>query len=397
MKSFIDTDNLFPIPLSFAVLRERTKRRKEAGELWPYVSDPILAGPRSFCNARREDDRTTRWLAQELRDEATARVSVVDRPAAMVLFRMFNLPQTGETFFFCHGGGPSPFEEALATNSVGPCARAIALQSKPHVGGAYTIPSLNGHGLTKAEGVLAYFAPWFRDNGPMGWRNMFDYWARAGAGPTLAKAHAWYRQMRGVDSFIAAQFVADAKYTEPLSRAPDWFDWAAPGPGSERGLNIINGRAPEASWDERDWLRQLRRLQGALNSRLEAIGDAPLHGQDTQNICCETAKAFKFARSGAPMVDKGNFKSGHRPPLDRVPPSEVAFRARLGEVYEADRAVLLAAGLQECDIAAYTELEPDMLAIWRSYRFGDAKPTARRGPKVATATPPPFVASPIVQ
>jgi hypothetical protein len=377
MRNFADANNPLAIPVSFAVLRERARRRKEAGEPWPYIGDPMLSGPRSFCNTRREDDKTTRWLARRLREPMTAAGDPAC-PAALVLARMFNRIETCETFFGHVDALPTSFEQALAANSVGPLRIALARQPKPHVGEAYTIPSLNGCGLDKGEGLLAFYADWFRDSGPISWRRQFEYWARPGVTPTLASVHAWFMRMEGVGSFVAGQFIADLKYAPPLSRAPDWFTWAAPGPGSKRGLNVVCGRALDAPWDDREWLRELRWLQGVINPRLEAIGDAPLHLQDLQNVACEVAKAWRFTRSGEPPTSSKGSRNTHRPPIASIPESETAFRVRFEEIYEGDRAALLKAGVGERNIAGLEDVRPDMLTLWRSYREMADSPRRRR-------------------
>lgn len=53
--------------LAFASERESIRRRKEAGEPWPYTSDPTL-NRFSFTNVRREDDKTTRHCAALVRN-----------------------------------------------------------------------------------------------------------------------------------------------------------------------------------------------------------------------------------------------------------------------------------------------------------------------------------------
>ena len=51
-----------------AVMREREniRLRREQGLSRPWTSDPFLQHYR-FCNIRREDDRTTRWIAEHWR------------------------------------------------------------------------------------------------------------------------------------------------------------------------------------------------------------------------------------------------------------------------------------------------------------------------------------------
>jgi hypothetical protein len=247
------------------------------------------------------------------------------------------------TVTLADGSTHSPFESALAANSVKPLWDALAARPDLHVGGAYVIASLNRRDhndrkLDKREGVLANYAPWFRNDGPMGWRRQFEYWGRDGAATTSASAHSWFLgagKVGGADQFVAGQFIADLKYREPLSASPDWFTWAVRGPGSGQGLNIVCGRPPEAMWNETAWLRELHRLQGVINPRLEAIGDKPLDGQDTQNVLCDGVwKTYNFIRSGAPAIAKGPLRVSYLPAPDRIPESEADFRVRLASTMQ---------------------------------------------------------------
>src|SRR5262245_44465925 len=100
--------------------------------------------------------------------------------------------------------------------------------------------------------------------------------------------------MRGFGSFMAAQVVADMKYVEPLRSARDWWTFAAPGPGSERGLNRVLGRPVDAPWrDDDTWRTAFVRLHAAIAPELERNGIGRLCGQDLQNCLCEFHKYEK--------------------------------------------------------------------------------------------------------
>ncbi len=53
----------------FATARERYRilLRRRARQPWPWTSDRIFRENR-FCNVFREDDRTTQWFREHLRD-----------------------------------------------------------------------------------------------------------------------------------------------------------------------------------------------------------------------------------------------------------------------------------------------------------------------------------------
>src|SRR5262249_18779976 len=115
---------------------------------------------------------------------------------------------------------------------------------------------------------------------------------------TLLGFYARLRDMDGFGSFMAAQVVADVKYVEPLRSARDWYTFAAPGPGSKRGLNRVLGRPTEATWRDDDaWRAALGKLHEAITPELERMGLGNLHAQDLQSCLCEFDK-YERARLG---------------------------------------------------------------------------------------------------
>ena len=113
--------------------------------------------------------------------------------------------------------------------------------------------------------------------------------------------HSYYgrlKEMNGLGSFMAAQIVADLKYVSPLKNARDWQTFAAPGPGSKRGLNRVLGRPKDTSWrDDDTWRAAFRLLREQIMPDLERIGLGDLHAQDLQNCLCEFHK-YEHARLG---------------------------------------------------------------------------------------------------
>jgi hypothetical protein len=84
--------------------------------------------------------------------------------------------------------------------------------------------------------------------------------------------------------------VADLKHVAPLQDAVDWWTFARPGPGSERGLNRIRGRDVAKSWSPMQWYRELLALQAETKDRFAAAGLPPLDAQNLQNCLCEFDK-----------------------------------------------------------------------------------------------------------
>ena len=94
-------DQVTPL-LYFIGERERIRIRRANGEPPPWTDDPILR-EWSFCNVRREDDRVTRWIAEDWR------VPHVDDPDlwfAMVIARFVNWPAHARVARISRAVGP---------------------------------------------------------------------------------------------------------------------------------------------------------------------------------------------------------------------------------------------------------------------------------------------------
>ena len=159
----------------------------------------------------------------------------------------------------------------------------------PHVTGAFLITGEQGY--TKGEGVCRYFHSWCEKQ----WENQWVYWMSYP--PNLLALYDWIRVgCNGLGTFMAAQLVADLKYLPTFRRAEDWWAFAAPGPGSKRGLNIVLGRALDSPWRDSDWLDELSNLNRQVTPKLEEIRIPQLHNQDLQNCLCEFSKYTKVSR-----------------------------------------------------------------------------------------------------
>jgi hypothetical protein len=92
---------------------------------------------------------------------------------------------------------------------------------------------------------------------------------------------------------MTAQLVADLKYLSFMRNVSDWWTWSAPGPGSQRGLNIVLGLETANHWNMGDWGQAIKELQSKVNPLLEETGIDQLHAQDLQNCLCEYSKYTK--------------------------------------------------------------------------------------------------------
>ena len=244
------------------------KCRRESGLPPPWTGDPIMAGVR-WCNVHREDDAVTRWMRQSWNYQGTHPVWW------WVLGRMLNYTPTLALIM----SEPEDRRELTWVSSLLKDERA---NGNKVFTSAYTI-STCGKSMDKIDYVM---------------RVVKDVQAQEHPGDLMKFStlqNTWER-LQGVDglgSFLAAQVVADLKNTKghPLQDAPDWWQWAAPGPGSLRGLSWYYRNSPEGVTPRmfKSAIEQCySEVMPLVHERVPRISM-----QDFQNCLCEFSKYMK--------------------------------------------------------------------------------------------------------
>ena len=263
--------------------RETMRLRHAAGDKnydYGYSDDPLMGSIR-YCNVRREDDKVTKWLAQNWRPQ-------YHEVWQILLARLINNVPTLARLRVL-------MEYPDALDSVRSHLKALR-QDGPIFGSAYTV-STNGHSMDKVDYIIdRVVAPARQVTPKMPYGLMPEAFGDQGASITLASANEWLVGMlNGVSTFMSGQIIADLKNTagHPLQNAPDWHTWAAPGPGSLRGLSAYWNRpispagftaALRGAWEE---VRPLLPVE---------LHD--LHMQDFQNCMCEFSKYMRAKNGG---------------------------------------------------------------------------------------------------
>jgi hypothetical protein len=240
--------------------RQRITDNRAIDEPKPWTQDPILQRFK-FCCVQREDDRVTRWIDANWRKPHDA-----DPNAwfAMCVARLINWPDTLHAI-----GYPLRWDAARAARAM----HARAAQGAKVFTGAYMVTS-GGQSGSKIDYIVSTLTQT---------RKLADPPRR---GDTLRQAHAKLVNAPGLGSFMAAQVVADLKHMALLREASDWMDWAAPGPGSLRGLARITGKRVN---NQDAFIIALQALRKDLMPLLGShVDDQCL--QDLQNCLCEFDK-----------------------------------------------------------------------------------------------------------
>jgi len=237
--------------------------RKSHDDEKPWSDDPVFQTT-YFCNVDREQDRVTKWI----RERYSPHVDCHHFTANIVLSRFVNKPETLANLPYWH----EYFEDQ-------PDNIWCEVMSKPGAWGSAYIVSTNGRRQPKHEYIAGLLERLFTQlYGPPG----------TVLGGTLATAHRRLQAVQGLGSFMAAQVVADLKNTKghPLADAEDWYAFAAPGPGSLRGLSRFHQRQVTAT-----------KFEGALASARQWLYNngykllvQDLCNQNLQNCFCEFDK-----------------------------------------------------------------------------------------------------------
>jgi len=254
----------------FAFIKERyaVRQRRESGMPKPWTQDPILQNYR-FCNVYREDDTVTQWIKENWRDPHTSNPDVW---FAMAAARFVNWPDTLVGLKY-----PVPWTDAALEDFV------HVLSDRKEAGqkvwtGAYTI-----HAGSKGGSKIGHVA----------YDILTALWERRDYirdSRTCAQMYKRLMEFDGVGSFMAGQIVCDTKYTRLLDTAGDWWDFAAPGPGSRRGLARVFGYPVNHNWGDEMWLSGLLCLKTAILPMFLDANMPPIHAQDLQNCLCEFDK-----------------------------------------------------------------------------------------------------------
>lgn len=204
----------------FEIARERYQimLNRRAGMPKPWSSDSIFQN-NYFCNTFREDDKTTQWFRENIRDIVSGDewLSLI----SIVLFRWFNKIEIGEIL------KPYLLKGSFFLDEIKD-AILKKYPEGPFVTGAYIIKTPDG--MRKLDGVL-WCVDQFVQRGVDG---KFD--KILSCANTLQSSFELLKGSPFLGDFMSNQILSDAVHTCLLKDATDRHSWAKPGPGTTRGL-----------------------------------------------------------------------------------------------------------------------------------------------------------------
>lgn len=249
--------------------RENIRLRKEAGKPKPWTDDEILSSYR-FCNVRRMDDKVSKWLLENWYEPFRDHPNMLP---ACALARFINLPgslQDITNYVFR--------EVDPAWGSIRHALRQRKKEGCNIFNGAYMVRGNDG--MDKVECVVDYYVRPLVDNGIQ-----VDTSSMEATWENILSSY-------GMGSFMAGQIVADLRW----ALSGEWvdrMDWAPKGPGSQRGLNRLEGEPLKRNLKQEVFLEKLQGVIQLVKDNLElAFPDllSRLEAHDYQNCLCEFDK-----------------------------------------------------------------------------------------------------------
>lgn len=250
----------------FRLARERYNifLKRRAGEQKPWTTDDYLRQFK-FCNVFREDDATTIWIRENIRDPLRDSPSVFQ---AMVIARWFNRISTLEILK----------EMILEDSWTNEGARALLENVQPLITAAYMIRTPTG--TDKLTGLL-----WNIDQALPAVR---EYSKKMKPDASLEETTHWLAQFPNLGNFLAYEVITDLRHTALLENAPDIMDWANPGPGAERGIErFVDGSAGS----EENQIRVMQEILAASTEPQYWPAEWPKwEMRDAEHVLCEFDK-----------------------------------------------------------------------------------------------------------
>jgi hypothetical protein len=256
------------------------------------TNDPILQRFRA-TNVRREDDRVTRWIRENITEPYADHALLW---LMLAIARTLNWPPTLKFLM----GDPRTVDHPSGLRACWPGHPDF--QSENLTAALETWKGMGNKTYTGAYMIRAPSSPsepWFtwskqRYIAEIVIGELWNHaWAISHEGWGSSRGMwEWLQQYTGWGPFMSYQLVVDCQHTRYGQRMTDIQTWAAAGPGTLRGLNRWRGEQPNAPLKQDLALELLLALRAELNSTgaLAPWVVGPLDLSDVCNVCCEWDK-----------------------------------------------------------------------------------------------------------
>lgn len=269
--------------------RQTIYQKRIEGHSFPWTQDPILK-EFYFCNVFREQDKVTRWIADNWRDPNKNHPNLL---IAMCIARMINWPDTLAELPFPYNGYDPNTYETLMLDRQG--------QGKKLYTGAYMIRG-GPKGMEKATWTSHHVLL------PV-WQG-YDWWVKycqqfSPEERKLEDVANFLSSHTGWGGFMSYEVVSDLRHTPFLQEAQDIYTWANPGPGAKRGLNRLLGRDKDRPMNDQVAIRSMKDLLFEAQNRNwpDPISHyfTNLEMRDIEHSLCEVDKYLRvFKGEGKP-------------------------------------------------------------------------------------------------
>lgn len=274
----------------FATERQNIFFRRMRGEPGPWTQDPILQQFK-FTNAYRASDRVSQYLIRKvIYDGKENTRSTQDTFFRIILFKIFNLPETWERYAKLGEieWRPGILQEidAILTDAL---AQGHRINSN-----AYMMTGSGSKGQPRHRMYLYDFlGKMMKDSVP----------AKIEFAHNMGEAFDFIRSYRLMGDFLAYQYVTDINYS-PMTNFSE-MEFTVAGPGSARGI----AKSFDVVDQPLDYIiRYVTENQdkgfAKYGYTFPRIGDRPLQLIDCQNLFCEFDK-YTRARPDLNLQDSG--------------------------------------------------------------------------------------------
>lgn len=285
--------------------RHAIHMRKEAGLPKPWTDDKILQSY-WFTNPYRENDRTTVWFREHIREPMRYMPEVL---MATVIFRWFNLIETGE--LLDRECLLQRWDERRAVDAL-----REANKKGPVFTGAYMIKAGNGPPGCKIPNVCAAITTVWNKR-----KLLLD---ECKPRPTLQMKGLWnlLRRFKYLGGFMSYEIVCDLRYTDLLDKAIDINTWTNLGPGAARGLHRLTGKKLISVTNKKgrqkptfpipkNWLQLMAELREAINECLPPHMP-PFEMREVEHSLCEYDKYCRALDIMQGLPGTGKMKRRYR-------------------------------------------------------------------------------------